>query len=90
MKRRKDGRWMKKISIDGTTKYFYSAEQTERKAEQDIQQQLIAYQSKQYNKRHNFLELAEDVIEEKSKTVSNGTLTCYRAALKHLSCFYDS
>ncbi len=36
------------------------------------------------------MELAEAVIEEKSKTASFGTLTFYKAALKHLSCFYDT
>ena len=45
MKQRKDGRWEHKITIKGKRVSFYSSESTERKAEKDIQRQLIEYQT---------------------------------------------
>ena len=47
MKRRKDGRWCKKVTLpDGTSKYFYSSADTERKANKDMDRQLIEYTQK--------------------------------------------
>ncbi len=47
---RKDGRWQKKITLpDGKTKYFYSKEDTAKKAEKDITNQLIKFQTIQEN-----------------------------------------
>lgn len=49
MKKRKDGRWQKNISINGTRKTFYSSANTEKQAEKDITRQLIEYNSKERN-----------------------------------------
>ena len=46
MKRRKDGRFLKLITIDGKRIPFYSSESTEKKAERDIQRQLLLYKEK--------------------------------------------
>lgn len=46
MKQRKDGRWCKQITINGKRVSFYSSAETERKAEKDIQQQLLEFQNK--------------------------------------------
>lgn len=89
MKRRPDGRYQKKITIDGISKMFYSSADTERKATLDIQRQLLAYEEKLHKKKHNFLELAEAMLLEKEKTVSHSTCESYRHALKHLKSFYD-
>lgn len=47
MTQRKDGRWVKVITINGTRKSFYSKEPTEKRAEKDIQRQLLAYSEKE-------------------------------------------
>ena len=89
MKRRPDGRYQKKITINGKSKMLYSSADTERKASLDIQRQLLAYEEKLHKKKHNFLELAEAMLLEKEKTVSHSTCESYRHALKHLKTFYD-
>lgn len=45
MKQRKDGRWVRKIILDGKTKYFYSSEPTQRKAQKDIEEQIFKYKN---------------------------------------------
>lgn len=47
MKRRKDGRFLKVVSINGQKVYFYSSEKTEKQAEKDIQRQMVLYNQKQ-------------------------------------------
>lgn len=49
MKQRKDGRWCKQITIDGRRVSFYSSAETEKKAEKDIQQQLVEYKIRTTN-----------------------------------------
>lgn len=44
--KRKDGRYCKTKTINGEKVYFYSSEPTEKKAEKDIERQLLAYQGK--------------------------------------------
>ena len=47
MKKRKDGRWVRKITLpDGTVKFFYSSADTEKKAIKDIEQQLLTFSQK--------------------------------------------
>ena len=36
MKRRPDGRWQKKVKVEGVYRYFYSTEATQKKAEEDF------------------------------------------------------
>ena len=43
MRRRKDGRYQKLITIDGKRISFYSSEPTEKKAIKDIERQLLNY-----------------------------------------------
>lgn len=50
MKKRKDGRWQKNITINGSRKTFYSSANTERQAVADINRQLIEFNSKEKNK----------------------------------------
>ena len=88
--RRKDGRWAKKITLsDGTVKFFYSKESTEKKAEKDIQIQLLNHTNKCFEKKHNFLSLAEQMLDSHESTVAYSTQQGYIHALKHLSPFYD-
>lgn len=44
--KRKDGRWCKSKTINGTRIFFYSSENTERKALKDIENQMIEYTGK--------------------------------------------
>lgn len=89
MKKRKDGRYCKKISIDGEPKFFYSTAKTERAAERDINQQIINYQTESYVEQHNFEKLVEQVLEAKEKAVSYSTYKGYYYAAQHLKPFYD-
>lgn len=44
MKQRKDGRWVKTVTINGRRKMFYSRAKTEKLADKDIAAQMIAYE----------------------------------------------
>ena len=69
--KRKDGRWSKKVTLpDGTVKYFYSSESTERKAEKDITQKMIAFQENAH-RRHTFRAVAENWENEYRERVSD-------------------
>lgn len=61
LKRRKDGRAVKKVMIEGEDKpkYFYSSKKSDREANKDINQQMIAYQQKLCSKR-SFKAVADD------------------------------
>ena len=60
MKKRKDGRFLKVVTLNGEKVYFYSSESTERKAERDIARQMMEYQEKQEEKDNiSFATLAD-------------------------------
>lgn len=85
MKRRADGRWQKKITIDGVQKYFYSSASTQKKAEEDFNQQLLNFVSETDTKKTNFKSIADRMIEKKEATTSYNNVTNYKNQLKHLS-----
>ncbi len=90
MKKRKDGRYCRKVTLqDGTTKHFYSSAATERAAERDINRQILNYEEEEHAKKYNFLKIAEEAIEEREPFVSHSTMDSYYLALKHLECFYE-
>lgn len=90
MKKRKDGRYCRKVTLkDGTTKFFYSSAANERAAERDINRQILNYESEEHTKKYNFLKIAKVTLEEQEKFVSNSTAEGYEYALKHLEPFYD-
>ena len=86
--RRKDGRAMKTVTINGKKKTFYSSEPNDKKAEKDILQQILTYDQKQEFEKHNFLSLAEAMLERKERSVGYNSIVCYQMALKHLERFY--
>ena len=90
MKKRADGRWRKTKTINGKRIPFYSSETTERKAMQDIENQMLAYTEKLYRESHNFKILAEKALDFKEKSVGFYTDVGYRNALKHMNRFYES
>lgn len=63
MKQRKDGRWVKKITINGKQVFFYSAEPTEKRAEKDINTQLLSYKEKE-ERGLSFTEVANMWVDE--------------------------
>ena len=83
MKQRSDGRWQKSVSINGERLYFYSTAKTEAAAIKDINRQILQYREEDHTSKHNFLKIAEEALESKSKC-SYKTYECYRNALKHL------
>lgn len=88
MKKRKDGRWQKKKTIEGESVFFYSNAETEKQAIKDIENQMITYEEKRHQEKHNFKILAEKMIDFQSNSVGYKTIECYTVALKHLSGFY--
>lgn len=89
MQKRKDGRYRKKKVINGKAVYFYSSESTERKAQIDIENQMIQYKEKLHLESHNFKFLADKALEHQSKTIEYNTVESYTHALKHLEPFYN-
>lgn len=89
--RRKDGRAMQTFTIEGYAKpkTFYSKETNDKKAEKDILNQRIAFEKKLHYKKHNFLYLAEKMLEERESSVGFKAMECYTTSLKHLKRFYD-
>lgn len=84
MKRRPDGRWMRKLSLpDGTKKYFYSSESTEKKAIRDIEQQLLAFTEKK-TESSLFRSVSERWEKEHFPDIGYNTACKYARCLKKL------
>ena len=84
MKRRPDGRWMRKITLpDGTKKYFYSSESTEKKALRDIEQQLLAFGEKK-SEGSLFRSVADKWENEHFPDLGFNTAAKYSRCLKKL------
>ena len=89
MKQRADGRWVKKIVIDNTPKYFYSTAPTAKKAEEDIARQLLNYHHARRENKTTFLKIAERMIEKKETSTSFNTVQNYKNQLKHLTPLFE-
>ena len=85
MKRRSDGRWIKKIKLpNGKSKYLYSSASSERLAAKDFNEQMMNIE-----KKEEISQLFENVAEQWSienfKNLENNTLKqyipCYKAAV---------
>lgn len=90
LSRRKDGRWQCNKRINGISKTFYSTEQNERRAERDIERQILEFNVKDYQSKHSFMKLAKQVIEEKSRTVRWKSIEMYEDAKNRLSSEFDA
>lgn len=76
MKKRADGRYMKRVVFpDGTMKYFYG------KSEREVYKKIDDYTVTK-NKPRTFEMLAEQWQREHWDNIEDGTITCYRPALK--------
>ncbi len=87
MKRRKDGRWVRKIVIDGKVKYFYSLETTEKKAIKDFESQLIAYRGSSGGNT-SFGTVAENWVREYRERIADhnfnkATRSSYNAVVEY-------
>ncbi len=93
MKRRKDGRWVKKIKLpNGSFKFFYSTAETEKKATIDIDKQILTYNTSTEVKEkslHNFKSVADEMLESQSVNISFATQQNYRYSIAHLQPLYN-
>ena len=84
MKRRKDGLYEKVITLpNGKRKHFYSSEPAEKKAEKDIQQQLIIF-SAETEQGKKFVDIAEEWIETKTN-LAYTTMHRYNIFIKDIN-----
>ena len=70
MKKRKDGRFCKVITMHDKRIYFYSSEPTEKRAEKDIKRQILAY-SEREERGKTFKEVAEEWNERYREKISD-------------------
>lgn len=89
MKRRADGRWVKKKTINGESVFFYSSAETEKQAIKDIENQMIEHKAKKHIETHNFKSLADKMLDLQSLSVSYNTMQSYTHSLKYLKPFYE-
>lgn len=88
MKKRKDGRYVKKVKLqDGTFKYLYSSAKNEREATKDFNAQLQQIETKQEDKTQ-FLYVAGEWGEEHFSHLQNNSLKQYRPALKEVNEYF--
>lgn len=85
MKKRSDGRFCKKIKLpNGEYKYFYSAEPTEKKAQKDIENQLLNYKEREENGK-DFFTVADNWDSDYRETVPDTTYNkCTKAAYNRI------
>jgi len=89
MKKRNDGRWVKNITINGKRVFFYSSAKTERQAEKDIAQQMIAYHEAE-ERGKTFSAVADEWEESHFETLEHYTARRYKTLLNHtLDYFAD-
>lgn len=88
MKKRKDGRWAKSVTINNKRVYFYSTEKTERLAEKDIALQMISY-AKSEEKGKTFKTVAEEWEEEHFVKLEHYTSRRYKTLLNHALDFFS-
>ncbi len=91
MKKRKDGRWAKRVTLpDGKSKFFYSTANTEREAIKDFNNQMLRFQEKM-NSAGKFLSVAERWNDEYREKVSDiNYRKNARAAYERIVDFFKS
>lgn len=89
MKRRKDGRWIKTKTINGKRIPFYSTEATEKKAIQDIENQMLAYKEKLV-KGKTFIEVADEWEDKYITTVEVQTYAGNKGLIRYSKEYFGS
>lgn len=88
MKKRADGRYVKKVKLqDGTYKYLYSSAKSEREATKDFNNQLQQIEIQQ-NDKTLFINISEEWEREHFQTLQHNTLKQYKPALKHVNDYF--
>lgn len=85
MNRRPDGRWEKTKKINGKIVHFYSMEPTQRKAERDIERQMIEYSAAETEKKTESLKfkaVAEEWERQKREEITEATWIKAYSSLK--------
>lgn len=89
MKRRADGRYIKKIKLlDGSTKYLYSSASSERAAMRDFNEQMQRLEQEQ-KERTLFCNVADEWSDRHFEKLENNTLKMYRPGLKEAKEFFN-
>lgn len=82
MKKRKDGRYVKKVTLpDKTVKYLYSDAKNEREAAKDFNAQLLSLEKKKKASKQ-FKNVAEEWSDTHFKTLQNNSLKLYNVGLR--------
>lgn len=90
MKKRKDGRYAKKIKLlDGTTKFLYSSASSERAAMSDFNEQMQKLKQEQANLTL-FVNVAERWSAEHFPKMQNNTLKMYNPGLKEAKEYFKN
>lgn len=87
MKKRKDGRYVKKIKINNRYVYFYSMADTEKKAERDIERQLLLYKEKEENGK-TVEEVLKEFENEHYKGLAYTSIHRYKSLVDHIRQFF--
>lgn len=83
MKRRADGLYQKKVTINGKQKIVYG------KTQKEVNDKAYQLKTAGIQQLHNFKQLADEMLDEKEKTVSATTIKRYRETLRHLSDLFN-
>lgn len=89
MKKRADGRWQKVVIIDGNKKTFYSRAETEKKAEKDIQQQMLLYQKKEELGK-KLIDVSNEWYDMHSKHLEYSTSCRYNRYMEQLNGYFTN
>ena len=83
MKKRADGLYQKKVTINGKQKIVYG------KTQKEVNDKAYQLKTAGIQKLHNFKQIADEMLDEKEKTVSATTIKRYRETLHHLSGLFS-
>ena len=86
--KRKDGRFMKTKTINGKKISFYSSEPTERKAERDIERQMLEYSHRE-SLGKKLSEVCDEWEDVHYKSIKAQTEQRYKSYVKRFSHFFD-
>lgn len=91
MKKRKDGRYCKKIVLpDGTAKYFYSSAKTEREAQKDFNKQMLQYEHIK-RQEYSFTHVADEWNTEYRERISDiNYRKNTKAQYEHIINYFDN
>ncbi len=90
MKKRKDGRYQKKITLpDGKTKFLYSSASNEKMAVKDFNEQMLNIERKRVNDLL-FKNVADEWEDEHFPRLQNNSLKAYKPALASARDFFEN